>query len=199
MIDLGGVFQADPYNQNHGDHIVEIFDLTADSINSLAGQPLSDAMEFAAGQLVSLPANGSAQVYAKGLAQFAQRFREYGVSTEELMMYVRGLLKSDKEDPTIRVNKKEERSSQRAEVLKALMAGLADWRTVDKGEEPTRDPLDVGYLFDLGVAYMSAKTRGGGRAKVIADAAVSVTPLNAIPHRAESGRLAIQTLLEAMM
>jgi len=210
MIELGGLFQvvadvmqqerghfnqADPYNQNHGDHMVEIFDLASDSVNSLAGQQLSNSMEYAAEQLAALPANGSAQVYSQGLAQFARRFREYEVSTDELIVYVRGLLKAEKEKPTERA---EVRSSQGAGVLKALMAGLADWRSVYKGREPARDPLDVGYLFDLGVAYMSAKARGGGRAKVIADAAVSVTPLNSIPHRAESGRLVIQTLLEAM-
>jgi hypothetical protein len=45
---------------------------------------------------------------------------------------------------------------------------------------------------------MQAKARGGSKVEVIADAAVSVSPLNEIPHRAQSGRLVIQTLLEAM-
>ena len=56
----------------------------------------------------------------------------------------------------------------------------------------------MGALFEFGMAYWQAKQRGGERAAVLADAAASVSPLSKVPHRYESGKLAIQALLEAM-
>ena len=56
----------------------------------------------------------------------------------------------------------------------------------------------MGALFEFGMAYWQAKQRGGKRAAVLADAAAAVSPLSKVPHRYESGKLAIQTLLEAM-
>jgi len=82
--------------------------------------------------------------------------------------------------------------------LKALLAGLAGWRAVVDGKQPPHGALETGYLFDLGLAYMKAKAHGGDIAEVIAEAAISVSPLSELPHRAQSGRLAIQNLLEVI-
>jgi hypothetical protein len=48
------------------------------------------------------------------------------------------------------------------------------------------------------MAYLQAKSRGGSRTEILADAAVSVSPLRDVPHRTQSGKIAVQSLLEAM-
>jgi len=56
----------------------------------------------------------------------------------------------------------------------------------------------MGTLFEFGMAYLQAKQRGGSRVDVLADAATSVSPLSIVPHRYESGKMAIQALLQAI-
>jgi hypothetical protein len=82
--------------------------------------------------------------------------------------------------------------------LKALVAGLAAWNAVEAGQPVSDRPLDMGYLFDLGIAYAQAKIRNPERIDALADAAASASPLAKVPHRLESGRLAIAALLRAM-
>jgi hypothetical protein len=158
----GAFNEADAYNANHGDNMVEIFELATRAAREKGGESLSAAMRDTADSLSRLEENGSAQVYANG-----------PVSTQ-----ASGETKS-------------------GDVLKALLAGLAGWQGMERGDSKT-SMLDVSYLFDLGVSYMQAKARGGSKAEIIANAAVSVSPLDNVPHRAESGVLVIQTLLEAI-
>jgi len=186
--------QADPYNGNHGDHMVEIFKLATQAAQEKAGQTLSQAMGDSAEALSLLKENGSAQVYAIGLAAFADQFAAQNVSLDELVRYVKGVLQGE------RAKEEEDKAhgdDRSGNVLKALVGGLANWQRVARGESDT-SRIGAGYLFDLGIAYMQSKARGGSKAEIIVDAAVTVSPLNDVPYRAESGKLAIQTLLEAM-
>lgn len=185
---------ADPYNGDHGDHMVEIFELAASAVRQQEQVPLPDAMDRAARMLEGLSGNGSARVYAAGMAQFSAQFREHNVSAAELVSYVAGVVGRDRpqgEDGGAE-------GSKGGDVLKALLAGLAGWRAVVAGKQPPQGALETGYLFDLGLAYMKAKAHGGEIAEVIAEAAIAVSPLSEVPHRAQSGRLAIQNLLEVI-
>jgi len=79
-----------------------------------------------------------------------------------------------------------------------LLAGLSDWQKVETGQIPANSRLDMGYLIELGMAYMQARQRGGGRLEVLADAAASASPLSSLPHRYQSGKMALLALLQAM-
>jgi hypothetical protein len=185
--------QADLMNGNHGDHMIAVFHLAARAAEEKQAAPLAEAMQYAAGLLGEQSDNGSARVYSSGLAQMAFQFRKYDLDLDDFVGYVRQALRENKEEvePTGETRSKD--------VLKALLAALAGWKDVEAGKPPADTPLDMGFLFDLGVAYMQAKQRGGtDRARVLADAAASVSPLSSVPHRLQSGKLAIEALLEAM-
>lgn len=184
--------QADPYNGDHGDHMVEIFELAAAAVRDQADVPLPDAMDNAAKLLVGLTDNGSAQVYASGMAQFSVQFREHNITADDLESYVAGVIGSDPEQ------QEGAEGATSGDVLKALLAGLAGWSAVAEGKQAPEGKLDTSYLFDLGLAYIKAKSRGGGATAVIADAAILISPLSKVPHRAQSGRLAIQNLLDVI-
>jgi len=188
--------RADVSNANHGDNMVEIFDLATLAASEKAGEPLSAAMSDSAQSLSHLVENGSAQVYANGLSAFADKFAERDIDLDDLVRYVQGVLQGDNYE-SVPESTAVSNETKSGDVLKALLAGLAGWQKT-KREDSKINPLDVSYLFDLGVAYMQAKARGGSKAEIIANAAVSVSPLDAVPYRAESGKLAIRTLLEAM-
>ena len=184
--------QADEYNGNHGDHMVEVFEIAARAAEGSCQAEMAGAMADASRLLGEQAHNGSAQVYARGLMCMAEQFRKYGISLEDLLAYVQASLVEGEE------KRAESVPTPSGEVLKALAAGLASWGQTVEGGDSAASPLNMGALFEFGMAYMQAKQRGGGRIQVLADAAVSVSPLRDIPHRYQSGRIAIEALLRAM-
>ena len=185
--------QADPFNTNHGDHMVEIFQVASQAARENAGADLPEAMEYASQKMAERTDNASALVYAHGLAQMAQQFRSYGVTLDDLVPYVQGLIKKEEKSTS-----GEAAQPRSGDVLKALLAGLSGWQNLESGQTPANNRLDMGYLIELGMAYMQAKSRGGSRLEVLADAAASASPLGSLPHRYQSGKVAILALLQAM-
>jgi hypothetical protein len=183
--------QADPYNGNHGDHMVAVFAVAVQAAVEKQEEGLAEAMDYAGQLLQGLEGNASAQVYAHGLAQFAIQFRKFGLTFEDLVLYLRKALKEDQDQGA-------NEPARSKDVLKALVAALAGWQGAESGAEKNTSFFDLGYMFDLGVAYLQAKSRNTSRVEVIADAAASVSPLGKVPYRFESGKRAILTLLLAL-
>jgi hypothetical protein len=188
--------QADAYNGDHGDHMVEVFEIAVQAAQEKQESGLSEAMRYAGALLEQQAGNGSAQTYARGLKQLAEQFQRYGVTLDDLVIYTRGALIETKDGQQNAAAEVQQAKS--GDVLKALMAGLAGWGQAERGAPPSGSPLDMGALFEFGMAYLQAKQRGGSRLEVLADAAVSVSPLGSVPHRYQSGKLAVQAFLEAM-
>ncbi len=186
--------QADALNGNHGDHMVQIFEVAARAAQEQQEAGLAEAMRHAAGRLEGLSGNGSAGAYARGLREMAEQMGRAGISLDELVAYIQDAL-ADKKAAGQGAEPGLKRSG---EVLKALVAGLAGWGQAEEGKPASGNALDMGVLFEFGMAYLQAKQRGGERAAVLADAAASVSPLSKAPWRYQSGKLAIRALLEAM-
>ena len=186
--------QADSFNGNHGDHMVEIFQIAAQAAQEKQSASPAEAMAYAADLLEERTGNGSAKMYANGLRHMAEQLRRYDISLDELVAYVQKVLREEKTTGQTA----EPGLARSGEVLKALLAGLASWGQVEEKQAPSGSALDMGALFGFGMAYWEAKQRGGERAAVLADAAASVSPLSKVPHRYESGKQAIQALLQAM-
>ncbi len=159
--------------------------------------PLADAMDRAAGLLRERTQNGSAQVYARGLGLLAAQFRQRQIELDDLLPVVRGYLRKQEESAG-------EGSASSGEVLKGLMAALAEWEQVEaslaKGEADQKPfgGVDMGYLFGVGMAYLQAKQKGGDRLDILSETVVSASPLGSVPHRHASGVIAVRALLEAM-
>lgn len=185
---------ADTFNGDHGDHMVEIFDLATRAAQDKADLDLPEAMLYASQLMQQTLQNGSAQLYGRGLAHIAHQLRSYGVTLDNLLPYVHRALSEQKDASPEGTGD----SSNSGAVLKALLAGLSTWEQAESGQPVSENPLDMGALFQFGMAYMQAKQRGGSRIEVLSEAATSVSPLSRTPHRYQSGKLAIQALLEAM-
>lgn len=211
--DLAGVFQAaedalsrqrealnqaDPGNGNHGDHMLEIFQVATQAARSLPLASLPDMLEQASRLLAQLGDNASAQVYARGLEQFGKAFREHQVEFDELAGYIQHIAQEPPDGSNVggqtAAPPKGDRS---AEVLKSLVSGLAAWSQVENGKSPSEKGIDVSYLFELGIIYMQAKGQGGSQLDVLSEAAVRASPLSQVPHRLQSGKLAFHALLQA--
>ncbi len=185
---------ADRVNSNHGDHMIEVFQIAARAANEKGGGSLAEAMEYAANQLESRILNGSAQTYSRGLRQIAIQMRRREISLEELIAFVQNSLKEENSAQ----EKILESQPRPDEILKALLAGLAGWSKVEEGKDPSGNPLDMGALFDFGVAYFQARLHSSDRIEILADTAASASPLGKISHRRLSGMIAFRALMEAM-
>ena len=187
--------QADEHNHNHGDHMVDIFRIASqaamdNSHDDLSADELSTVIGNAASILRQEPGNGSAQVYADGLASLAEQIRKYQIRLPDLVSYTKEALTDGKDKPVLKS------TIPSRDVLKALVAALAGWQHSDR-DNPVR-LVDLGYMFDLGISYMQAKQRGGTRPEVLADAAASVSPLSRVAYRYESGKFALGALLKSL-
>ena len=214
-VERGALNEGDPFNHNHGDHMVEIFQVAteaaaAKSSGSFGGAgmtnaDLAEAMENAAELLQRRTGNGSAQVYARGLAQLAGQFRQRGIGLEDLAPYVQRTLQKQVTGADL----PEPGPAKSSEVLKALLNALAGWEKAEAvGPAPSGDPangvasgkgsLDLGYLFGVGMSYLQAKQKGGDTLDILTETVVSASPLASVPHRHQSGKIALRALLEAM-
>jgi hypothetical protein len=189
---------ADSTNANHGDHMLEIFQVAARAVQTLPLSNLPDTLEQASRLLAQLEDNASAQVYARGLEQFGQAFRRHQVEFGDLAGYIQNIVPEpapggnpDGQPPA------KSKADRGAEVLKALVSGLSAWGQVENGENPSEKGIDMGYLFELGMIYMQAKSHGGSRLDVLSEAAVNASPLSRLSYRLQSGKLAFHALLQA--
>jgi hypothetical protein len=189
---------ADPTNANHGDHMLEIFQVAAQAVQSMSLSNLPDTLERASRLLAQLENNASAQIYAHGLEQFGQAFRRNQIEFGDLAGYIQHILQ---ENPAGGATGGQAVAASKvdrgAEVLKALVSGLAAWGQVENGKNPSEKGMDMGYLFELGMIYMQAKSRGGSRLEMLSEAAVNASPLSRVPYRLQSGKLAFHALLQA--
>lgn len=189
---------TDPVNANHGDHMLEIFQVATRAVQSLPLSNLPDTLVQASRLLAQLEDNASAQVYARGLDQFGQALRRNRIEFDDLAGYIRHILQENSAGNAPGGGAAAaSKADKGAEVLKALVSGLAAWGQVENGEIPSEKGMDVGYLFELGMIYMQAKSRGGSRLEVLSEAAVNASPLSRVPYRLQSGKLAFHALLRA--
>ena len=90
--------QIDELNGNHGDHMVAIFETATRAADQKSGQFLADSLDasahelaglmgYAGEMLASLEDNGSAQVYARGLASVAEQLGQREITLQELADY----------------------------------------------------------------------------------------------------------------
>ena len=186
----------DVINHNHGDHMVEIFQVATRAAGEDEGASLGVAMERGAELLRRMTDNGSAQVYGRGLRLLAAQLRQRQIELENLLPVVQGYLRQEKQNV-------EDGSPGSGEVLKGLMAALAEWDQLeaeqDRGAE--KKPfagVGMGYLFGMGMAYLQAKEKGGDRLDVLSETIVSASPLGKTPYRHASGVIAVRALLQAL-
>ncbi len=191
--------QADSLNQNHGDHMLAVFQAAVQAAREKQGAGLDESMDYAAGLLRQLPQNGSAQVYARGLGALAGQFRQRGLGLDELVPYARHALRSQAAGTSSEGAPAQEDGSPRGgEILKALASALSAWERLEADPAGPPGDLDMGALLGMGMAYLQAKQMGGSRLETLAEAMVLASPLGRLPHRAQSGRLVFQTLLREM-
>jgi hypothetical protein len=177
--------QADSYNSNHGDNMVEIFGLITKALAEKKDAKPAAQLKYAATKIGKVK-SGTAQVYAKGLARAAKDIKGNSIDTGNIMQLVLDMIAGGK-----KVNPAPQAGSPLGDILGGLMgAGQQAGRGDDK--------LDAGDLLTAGLAFLSAKQSGEDTLGAAVKALVAESPLNAAPHREQSGQLVLDTILKTI-
>jgi len=84
--------QADTYNHDHGDHMVDTFKTITNAMKAKKGSNASDMLNYAAQKLSQNANNGSAQLYSQGLQKAAQQFQGQNVDTKSALSLLQTIL-----------------------------------------------------------------------------------------------------------
>jgi len=169
--------KADEYNQDHGDHMVEIFNMISSAAKQAPKGDASSALSKASEVLTSKQ-SGSAAVYAKGLAQAAQYFQGKEFDATQLLPLLQTMLGGG--EATV--------SQGPGGLLDSLVGSLG-------GE----DGLDMGDILSAGAAFMQSRQQGDSNLEAAVDAVISASKMGETPHRAQSSKLVADVLLKTLM
>ena len=169
--------KADEYNQDHGDHMVEIFQLISGAVKEAPKDDVSAGLKDAS-QLLTGTKSGSAAMYAKGLAQAAEYFKGQDLDATQLIPLLQTMLGGG--EATV---------SQGA-------GGLLDSLVGSFGGE---DGLDMGDILTAGAAFLQSKQEGDSNLEAAIDAVISASKMGETPHRAQSSKLVADVLLQTLL
>lgn len=97
---------ADNYNHNHGDYMVQIFNMVQNAVKEKSDRLAAEQLRYAS-EVVEQNANsGSAALYAQGFAQAAENMRGKDLSPEFINSLLTGLLNAEKPPQTTQVSQK---------------------------------------------------------------------------------------------
>lgn len=219
----GALNQADEQNHNHGDNMVQVFNMISQVMANNSNASPSEQFNQASQYLAQNGTNGSAQAYSQGLAQAAQQFQgQPAVTQDNAMMLIQSLLGGGQPQGQS-ANPLEALlggggTSQGGNLLGALLGGGqpsqgnqqsggdllgallgGDQPAQGQGNQGQNDGLDLGDLLNAGMAFMNAKQQGQGNLQAALNALIAAGPLGQKPHRQQSGQVVANALLQAFM
>jgi len=188
--------RADVENQNHGDNMVQVFNMISQVMANQQGAPPSTQLRRASQYLAKNGTSGSSQVYSQALAQASKQFRgKSAVTPDNAMMLIQALLGGGQQSMQGQASAEllgsllggGQQASQGTDVLEALLGG--------KGKQGS---LDVATLLNAGMTFMNAKQQGQDNLQAALTALMSTGPMAQKPHRQQSGQLVANALLQAL-
>lgn len=184
----GNLNQADAENHNHGDNMVQTFNMITQALGSQHGASPAQQLSHASQYVSQHSTSGSGQVYAQGLAQAAQQFQgQKQVTPDNAMMLIQSLLGGGQ--PV-------QQQSGGADLLGSLLGGLAGQPS--QASQQQNDGIDLGDVLNAGMAFMNAKNQGKDNLQAGLSALMAAGPLGQSSHRQQSGQVVGNALLQAV-
>jgi hypothetical protein len=78
-----------------------------------------------------------------------------------------------------------------------LLGGASSQQNQPQGQQASSG-LDMGDLMNAGMAFMNTKSQGGNNMEAIVNALVSGSAMGNSQHRAQSGALVVNSILQAI-
>lgn len=197
--------EADTYNHNHGTNMAAAFQTVSKAVAKKKDLPVSEQLAYAS-EVMRASKSGSAQIYAQGLANAAQRFQGKQLNDNTIGLLI---------DSMMGMQEPAQASSGAASssLLGSLLGGLTGGAQPQQQSQPSGGDLlgtllggqsnsdgnlDITDLLSAGLAYYSAKQHGGSTLEAIMQALGSASPLGKRDDQKQSGALVINTILNML-
>lgn len=203
--------KADTYNHDHGDHMVEIFEVITRAMKEKKNADPADQLEYAASLLRRQAQSGSGKLYAQGLNRAAKQVAGQELNANTLMSMMQTIFGGG-QTPARKPTAREPAASgdMLGELLGSLVGGgqttgqgggaLGDilGSLTGVGSSGAQEGLDLGDLLGAGMSFLSAKQGGKSNLEALTSALVSGTQMASSPHRQQSSQLVTSTLLKGL-
>jgi hypothetical protein len=179
--------QADEYNHDHGDHMVEIFEVITAAMKTKKDAEPAEQLEYAAQLLRQKSSSGSAKTYANGLTQASKQISgKSSIDMNTILPLLQTLLSGG-----------ETTTSGDSGVLGDLLGSLMGGGT-STTKSGANDGLDLSDLLGAGLSYMQSKQAGSSDMEALSKALLGGSQYNSNPYRTQSGELIANTVLQAL-
>jgi hypothetical protein len=210
---------ADTYNHDHGDNMVQIFEVITQAMKEKQNAAPADQLAYASQLLREKSQSGSAQLYAEGLSDAATQFQgAKSINTNTAMTLIQTLLGAQGSVPTsgggsgdllgsllggltgAQQPSAQTQSGGSGDLLGGLLGGLMGGGNSSpaQGQTAGDGKIDIGDLLNAGMAFAQAKQSGGSNMDAILNAVVSSSKMADSEHRSQSGALVANTLMQVV-
>jgi len=201
---------ADTYNHNHGDHMVNIFNLVQNAVAQKSNKPVEEQLSYASKVVKQKADSGSAELYAQGLSKAAKNFSGKDLNKDTVSILLQSILGADKPEqrPQSQTNdalgsllsglsgqqdSAQEPTPQQGDILGSLLSGLAG-----QSNEASESDQSFGLndLFQAGMTFYQSKQDGDTNMEAIMDALMTGSPMKKTPHRKQSASIVTATIMD---
>jgi hypothetical protein len=203
---------ADTFNHDHGDNMVEVFNVISQAMQAKQNADPADQLEYAS-QLLRQRKSGSAQVYSQGLTQASKELKGQGPVTQNNAINLIQALMGGGQASTMQsqsgigdllgsllgggTTSQQQPQSGVGDLLGTLLGGATNAQAQPQNQQASPG-LDVGDLLNAGMTFMNTKSQGGNNMEAIVNALVSGSAMGNSQHRSQSGSLVVNSLLQAI-
>ena len=216
---------ADEYNHNHGDNMVESFQVITKAVRAKRKAPPAEQLAAARDRLRQRPQSGSAQLYSQGLEQAADRLKGKGeIDPQDALLLVQALMggqnnqapqsQTTSEDPIGGLlsallggqNNQAPQSQTTSEnpiggLLGSLLGGASAQPTQSTAQPkgtPDQNQAMVNMLIAAGSSFLQARQQGAEPTAALVQAVLAGSQMQSSSHRQQSGQLVAQTLINTL-
>ena len=177
--------EADTYNHDHGDHMVQIFNLVQNAVAQKSDKPVAEQLGYASRIVEEQAQSGSGKLYAEGLSNAARNLSDTNLNENSIGILIKSLLMADKPVET-------SQPQGTGGFLGSLLSSLLG----NSGAESTDQGLGLDELLRAGLAFYQSKQEGDSNTEAIMDALMAASPMGQSPHRAQSGSIVASTIMD---
>jgi len=182
--------KADDYNHDHGDHMVEIFEVITQAMKDKKNADPADQLDYAAKLLRQKSSSGSAKIYANGLSKASKEFSGKQLDVGNILQLAQTLMGGAAAIQSATSKK----TSTSSDMLSTLLSGLGGSAATSEQNQG----LDLADLLGAGMSYMQAKQSGKGDLDALVGALVGTTEMANTPHRSQSSEIVANTIFQAL-
>lgn len=183
--------EADTYNHDHGDHMVQIFNTITKAVSEKSTASAASQLSNASQALSKNTNSGSAKLYSEGLKEAASKFSgKSSLTANDAMQLVQTLLGSTGANQTSSTSS----ASTGADLIGSLLGGLSGEST-KTGDD---SQIDMEDILTAGMAFLQAKQSGKSTLDAALSALVTDSKVADQDYRAQSATLVANTLVNVV-